>query len=287
MNGAGQVECTVNGIGERAGNCSLEEVVMSLRTRKDFFHADTNIKTEEIIRSSRLITKITGIPVQPNKAIVGANAFAHEAGIHQDGLLKEKTTYEIIRPESIGILSTKLVLGKHSGRHAFKERLKELGYELTPEEIESAFERFKHLSDQKKEIFDEDLEAIISEEVYRIPETYHLIELDVRSGTNQKPTATLKLKSGEEIIEKTGYGDGPVDATYKTIAEITGTKSKLLSYNVKGITGGTEAMGEVTVSLEEDGKTVRGYGADTDIIIASAKAYINGLNKLAYLKRGR
>lgn len=287
INGAGQVECTINGIGERAGNCSLEEVVMGLRTRKDFFKADTNIKTEEIIRSSRLITKITGIPVQPNKAIVGANAFAHEAGIHQDGLLKEKTTYEIIRPESIGLQSARLVLGKHSGRHAFKERLKEMGYELSQEEIESAFERFKYLADQKKEIFDEDLEAIVAEEVYRIPEIYFLIDLFVKSGTTQKPTATLKLRFGDEIIEKTGYGDGPVDATYKTIAEITGTKSKLLSYNVKGITGGTEAMGEVAVTLEEDGRTVRGYGADTDIIVASAKAYINGLNKLAYLKRGR
>lgn len=287
LNGAGQVECTINGIGERAGNCSLEEVVMSLRTRKDFYNANTNIKTEEIIRSSRLITKITGIPVQPNKAIVGANAFAHESGIHQDGLLKEKTTYEIIRPESIGLQSAKLVLGKHSGRHAFKERLKELKYDLTPEQLESAFNRFKHLADQKKEIFDEDVEAIISEEVDRIPEVYSLIELNVKSGTSQEPTAVLKLKIREEIIEKTGHGDGPVDATYKTLAEITGTKSKLLSFNIKGITGGTEAMGEVMVTLEEDGKTVRGHGSDTDIIVASAKAYINALNKLAYLKKGR
>lgn len=287
LNGAGQVECTINGIGERAGNCSLEEVVMSLRTRRDFFNADTHIRTEEIIRSSRLVTKITGIPVQPNKAIVGSNAFAHEAGIHQDGLLKEKTTYEIIRPESIGLQSARLVLGKHSGRHAFKERLKEMGYELSQYELDSAFNRFKHLADQKKEIFDEDIEAIVSEEVYRIPEVYSLVDLFVKSGTTQRPTATLKLKIGEELIEKTGYGDGPVDATYKTIADITKTRSKLLSYNVKGITGGTEAMGEVMVSLEEDGRTVRGYGADTDIIVASAKAYINALNKISYLKKGR
>lgn len=286
LNGAGQVECTINGIGERAGNCSLEEVVMSLRTRKDFFDSDTNIKTEEIMRSSRIVTKITGIPVQPNKAIVGANAFAHEAGIHQNGLLKEKTTYEIIRPESIGLQSARLVLGKHSGRHAFTERLKELGYDLSKEDIESAFERFKYLADQKKEIFDEDIEAIVSEEVYRIPEVYSLIDLNVISGTSQKPTSILKLKVSDKIIERTGYGDGPVDATYKTIADMTGTKSKLLSFNVKGITGGTEAMGEVTVSLEEDGRTVRGYGTDTDIIVASAKAYINGLNKLVYLKKG-
>lgn len=286
LNGAGQVECTINGIGERAGNCSLEEIVMNLRIRKDFYNSDTNIRTEEIIRSSRLITKITGIPVQPNKAIVGANAFAHESGIHQDGLLKEKTTYEIIRPESIGLQSARLVLGKHSGRHAFKERLKELKYDLSPEQIEGAFNRFKHLADQKKEIFDEDIEAIISEEVDRIPEVYSLIELNVKSGTNQEPTALLKLRIGDEIIEKTGHGDGPVDATYKTLAEITGAKSRLLSFNIKGITGGTEAMGEVMVTLEEDGKTVRGHGADTDIIVASAKAYINALNKLAYLKKG-
>ncbi len=287
INGAGQIECTINGIGERAGNCSLEEVVMGLRTRRDFFNADTRIKTEEIIRSSRLVTKITGIPVQPNKAIVGANAFAHEAGIHQDGLLKEKTTYEIIRPESIGLQSARLVLGKHSGRHAFKERLKDMGYKLSLEELEKAFERFKQLADQKKEIFDEDIEAIVSEEVYSIPEIYSLSDLYVEGGTSRRPSATLKLKIGEETVEKTAYGDGPVDATYKTIADITGTKSKLLSYNVKGITGGTEAMGEVSVSLEEDGRTVRGYGADTDIIVASAKAYINALNKLAYLKIGR
>ncbi|MEK7741657.1 MAG: 2-isopropylmalate synthase, partial [Nitrospirota bacterium] len=187
INGAGQVECTINGIGERAGNCSMEEVVMSLRTRRDFFDADTNINTEEIIRSSRLVTKITGIPVQPNKAIVGANAFAHESGIHQDGLLKEKTTYEIMRPESIGLQSTKLVLGKHSGRHAFKARLKELGYDLTPEEIESAFVKLKHLADQKKHIFDEDIETLVSEEVSKTPEIYQLAGLSVSSGMKKEP----------------------------------------------------------------------------------------------------
>jgi len=286
LKGADQVECTINGIGERAGNASLEEIVMAIKTRPRYFEVDTNILTEEIYKTSRLVSRFTW-DVQRNKAIVGANAFAHEAGIHQDGFLKEKSTYEIMRPESIGIPSSRLILGKHSGRHAFRERLKAQGYDLTEEELNKAFERFKHIADQKKEIFDEDIEAIIAEEVYRIPEVYSLVDLFVKSGTTQRPTAILKLKVGEEIIEKTGYGDGPVDATYKTIAEITETKSRLLSYNVKGITGGTEAMGEVTVSLEEDGRTVRGYGADTDIIVASAKAYINGLNKLAYLKRGR
>jgi len=285
LNGAGQVECTINGIGERAGNCSMEEVVMALRTRKDFFNADTGINTKEIMRSSRLITKITGIPVQPNKAIVGANAFAHESGIHQDGLLKEKITYEIISPESIGLKSAKLVLGKHSGRHAFKTRLSELGYDLSPEEIENAFEKFKHLADQKKEIYDEDIETLVSEEVSKIPEIYSLVGLSISSGTKIKPTSKLKMKVKNKIVQKTAKGDGPVDATYKAIAAITKTKSNLLKFEVKSITGGTDALGEVMVSLEEDGRTVRGHGADTDIIVASAKAYINALNKLAVRKR--
>lgn len=285
INGAGQIECTINGIGERAGNCSMEEVVMALKTRLDLYDADTNINTEEIMRTSRLVTKITGISVQPNKAIVGSNAFAHESGIHQDGLLKEKTTYEIIRPESIGLHCAKLVLGKHSGRHAFKTRLQELGYYLPDEKLNSAFERFKRLADQKKEIFDEDLEVLISEEVVKVPEIFSLADLHIVSGIHQKPTANVKLKIGEEIIDREENGDGPVDATYKAIASITNTKSKLLRFEVKAITGGTDALGEVMVSLEEDGKTVRGSGADTDIIIASAKAYINALNKLASGKK--
>lgn len=285
LNGAGQIECTINGIGERAGNCSMEEVVMALRTRRDIFDADTKIRTEEIMRSSRLVTKITGISVQPNKAIVGANAFAHESGIHQDGLLKEKSTYEIIRPESIGLRAAKLVLGKHSGRHAFKTRLKELGYVLKDEELNVAFERFKKLADQKKDIFDEDLEALVSEGVRAIPEHYSLVDLHIVSGIHQKPTAAVKLKIGEDVLDKIAYGDGPVDATYKAIESLTGTKSKLLKFEVKGITGGTDALGEVFVSLEEDDRTVRGHGADTDIIVAAAKAYLNALNKLEARKR--
>jgi 2-isopropylmalate synthase len=285
LNGAGQIECTINGIGERAGNCSMEEVVMALRTRRDFFNADTKINTEEIIRTSRLVTKITGISVQPNKAIVGANAFAHESGIHQDGLLKEKSTYEIIKPESIGLYATKLVLGKHSGRHAFKTRLKDLGYVLTDEELNKAFERFKRLADQKKDIFDEDIEALVSEGVTKVPEVYSLVDLYIVSGVSQKPTATVKLKVGEQIIDRMEHGDGPVDATYKAIASITNTKSNLLKFEIKSITGGTDALGEVIVSLEEDGRSVRGHGADTDIIVAAAKAYINALNKLAARKK--
>jgi len=281
LNGAGQIECTINGIGERAGNCSLEEVVMALRTRRDIFNADTNINTEEIMRSSRLVSKITGMSVQPNKAIVGANAFAHESGIHQDGLLKEKTTYEIIRPETIGLHKTKFVLGKHSGRHAFRTRLHELGLSLSDDEVNSAFERFKKLADQKKEIYDEDLETLVSEEITMVPETYSLVELRISSGTSQQPTAVLKIRVRGEIVEKEEHGDGPIDAIFKAITAITSTKSRLLKYEVKAITGGTDALGEVVCSLEEDGKSVSGHGADTDIITASAKAYINALNKLA------
>jgi len=286
-NGAEQVECTINGIGERAGNCSMEEVVMALRTRKDLFKADTHIHTEEIIRSSRLVTKITGIPVQPNKAIVGANAFSHESGIHQDGLLKERTTYEIMTPESIGLVKTNLVLGKHSGRHAFRDRLGQMGYTLSDEDLNKAFERFKRVADQKKEVFDEDLEAIVSDEMQQIREIYVLKNLKAESGTGMTPKATVELTVEGKTVMQTGQGDGPVDAVYRTIAAITGTKSKLDAYLVKGITGGTDALGEVTVKVEEEGKKVAGHGADTDIIIASAKAYINALNKLEYWKKGR
>lgn len=285
LNGAGQIECTINGIGERAGNCSMEEVVMALRTRRDLFNADTNINTEEIMRSSRLVTSITGISVQPNKAIVGANAFAHESGIHQDGLLKEKTTYEIITPESIGLRKTKFVLGKHSGRNAFRTRLSELGFSLNDDDINSAFKRFKEIADQKKDMYDEDLVALVSSEVSTVPEKYKLIKMSVSSGTGQKPSAMVKMRVGEKTLQKTQKGDGPIDAIFKAITQITGTKSKLLKYEVKAITGGTDALGEVVCSLEENDISVTGHGADTDIITASAKAYINALNKIAARKK--
>jgi len=285
IKGAGQIECTINGIGERAGNAALEEVVMALKTRPKFFNADTRIVTEEIYKISRLVSKITGIVVQPNKAIVGANAFAHEAGIHQDGFLKERSTYEIMKPETLGIPKSKLILGKHSGRHAFKERLKELGYELSEEEINQAFIRFKQLCDQKKYIFDEDIEAVISEEVKKVPEVFTLEDLKVTSGTNMKPSATVRLKIKGKQLETTETGDGPVDATYRAISNLTKTSSHLEKFEVKSITGGTDALGEVIVTLEENGRTVRGYGSDTDIIVASAKAYINALNKLEGKKR--
>lgn len=285
LNGAGQVECTINGIGERAGNCSMEEVVMNLATRKDFYRARTGIRTKEIIRTSRLLTRITGIPVQPNKAIVGANAFAHESGIHQDGILKEKMTYEIIRPADIGLKKTELVLGKHSGRHAFRTRIKELGFSLGQEEVEAAFEKFKRLADQKKDIFDEDIEALVSEDLSRIPETYSIVDISVSSGTAIRPTAALKLNVKGREVDSISHGDGPVDAVYRAIASATRTKSKLLKFEVKSITGGTDALGEVLVSLEEGGRKARGQGADTDILVAAAKAYINALNKLAVRRR--
>jgi len=283
LNGAGQVECTINGIGERAGNASMEEVVMALRTREAYFGAITRVVTEEIMAASRLVKGVTGMTVQANKAIVGANAFAHESGIHQDGFLKEKSTYEIMTPESVGLSKSTLVLGKHSGRHAFRERLKELGYTLNDAELNKAFERFKRLADQKKDVFDEDLEAIVAEEVFRIPETYELKALFVKGGTDTKPEADITLSVKGKEVSKSSTGDGPVDAALNTIAKIVKTKSTMLTYEVKAITGGTDAQGEVMVKLSEAGRTVMGQGSDTDIIIASAKAYINALNKLVYM----
>lgn len=285
MAGADQIECTINGIGERAGNASLEEVVMALKTRRQLFDADTGVVTQEIYKTSRLVSTVTGMVVQPNKAIVGANAFAHEAGIHQDGLLKDKQTYEILTPESVGIATHKLVLGKHSGRHAFRERLLEMGYNLTGDELNKAFERFKKLADQKKDVYEEDIDAIIAEEIYRIPERYVLKYLHVESGLDMTPRATVEIEIDGQGVRNVSTGDGPVDATYRTIKMITETTSRLLSYEVKAITGGTDALGEVTVRLEEDGKTAVGQGADTDIIVASAKAYLNALNKIEYKRK--
>ena len=281
--GAGQVECTINGIGERAGNASLEEIAMGLRTRTDFYQADTNLRTEEISKTSRLVSNITGMVVQPNKAIVGANAFAHTSGIHQDGLLKDKSTYEIMRPESIGLTQSRLVMGKLSGRHAFREELANLGYTLSDQELQEAFERFKRLADQKKELFEEDLETIVNKAVTKVPERYSLKGLHVESGLDQRPSATVELMMDGRVSKMTGTGDGPVDAVYRTITALTETKSLLRAYIVKAITGGTDAQGEVSVRVEENGDTVTGHGSDTDIIIASAQAYLNALNKLADL----
>jgi 2-isopropylmalate synthase len=285
LNGARQVECTINGIGERAGNASMEEIVMILRTRKDSLNLDTGVVSEMIYPSSRLLTMITGVAVQPNKAIVGANAFAHESGIHQDGLLKEKITYEIMTPQSIGMTKSTLVMGKHSGRHAFRDRLKELGYDLSEKDLNQAFKHFKELADKKKEIYDEDIEAIVAEVVLRAPDKYKLLHVNVVSGDVAIPTATLQMEIDGEVVKDVGHGDGPVDAVFKTVAKITGTRSRLVKYSVNSITGGTDAQGEVTVRLEEDGNVVVGQGAHTDIIMASVLAYINALNRLDYMKK--
>ncbi|PLX93838.1 MAG: 2-isopropylmalate synthase [Desulfuromonas sp.] len=280
--GARQVECTINGIGERAGNCSLEEVVMGLRTRHDILPYTTDVATEQIMPSSKLLTTITGIQVQQNKAIVGANAFAHEAGIHQHGVMMKKETYEIMTPESVGLNANKLVLGKHSGRHAFIDRLKELGYDLNKEEIEKAFVRFKALADMKKEIFDEDLDAIVADEVLRVTETYKLLQMNVSSGSFAAPTATVEMQVEGDIKKAAVMGDGPVDASFKAIKQITGTDYPLLNFSVGAITGGTDAQGECSVRLRNnEGREVLGQGAHPDIIVASAKAYINALNKIA------
>ncbi len=282
--GARQAEVTINGIGERAGNTSLEEVVMALHTRPNFLPVSTNINTEHIYPTSRLVSMITGIMVQPNKAIVGANAFAHEAGIHQDGMLKNPMTYEIMKPETIGLSTSKLVLGKHSGRHALSSHIKELGYDLSDEELRLVFKKFKELADKKKYILDEDLEAIVAESILRTSDVFSLGYVRVSSGTDVKPTASVKLKINGKVAHGIGYGNGPIDAAYNIIAKLTGSKSKLLKFAVRAFEGSTDAQGEVTVRLKENGFIALGNGTDPDIITASAKAYVNGLNRLEYLK---
>jgi 2-isopropylmalate synthase len=302
--GARQIECTINGIGERAGNASLEEVVMALRTRKDLLPFYTNIETREIAKTSRLVSKLTGIIVQPNKAIVGANAFAHEAGIHQDGVIKERLTYEIMTPESVGLGGRRLVLGKHSGRHAFREKLQELGYKLTSEQVDRIFQQFKLLADKKKEIFDEDIEAIVEDQISLIPEIYKLEYINVITGNTMVPTATVKLgkltmpgkTAKSEVLQEASCGDGPVDAAFRAIDRITNIKCRLIDYSLKSVSVGKDAIGEVTVKIAPVGrvgafelkKIVTGRGTSTDIIEASAKAYINALNRLvARRKRGQ
>ncbi len=283
-NGARQVECTINGIGERAGNTAMEEIVMALATRKDMYGLYTKINTDQIYKTSRLLTQITGIPVQPNKAIVGANAFAHESGIHQDGLIKEKITYEIMTPQSVGISDTHIVLGKHSGRAAISQHLKKMGYNLNDEQITKIAVRVKELADVKKDIFDEDLDAIVSEEIYRGEDKYNLVYLNVVSGNVAVPTATMEMKIGDTVAREAGFGNGPVDATFAAIRKITKTNYQLLRYAVNAITGGSDAQGEVSVQLKYNGHSVVGRGADPDVIVASAKAYINALNRLEFLK---
>lgn len=279
INGANQVECTINGLGERAGNAALEELVMILDTRYRSLNKKTNIKTEEISRTSKLVSALTGYHIQFNKAIVGANAFAHSSGIHTDGMLKDRTTYEIISPQKIGLKESKLILGKTSGRHAFRNHLEGLGYKLNDEELNRAFARFKQLADKKAEITNEDLEAIVADEVRQTTEVYHLHYLAVTTASDSKPTATVHLAKGNRILKKSTTGDGPVDAACKAISELTGVKAKLLSYSVSAITGSLDAQGDVTVTLEVAGQKVLGRGISTDIIEASAKAYLNAINK--------
>ncbi len=281
MSGARQIECTINGIGERAGNASLEEIVMALRTRKDFFGVESRVKTEEIFKTSRLLSHITGIHVQPNKAIVGENAFAHEAGIHQDGVIKEKLTYEIMRPEDIGRPSNKLVLGKHSGRHALSARLKDLGFDLSGSDLDRAFKTFKALADRKKEIYDEDLVAIVTDEVTQQVRGYELDYLHVISGTGVVPSATLRLKKDGQVFQDSGVGDGPVDAVLVAIDAITGLKGRLLDYSLRAATSGKDAIGEVAMKVDFDGTVVSGKGASTDVIEASARAYLSAVNRVA------
>lgn len=278
LNGARQVECTINGIGERAGNASLEEIVMNLVVRKNYYKVETNINTREIYKTSRLVSTLTGIPVQPNKAIVGRNAFRHEAGIHQDGILKHRLTYEIMDPKIIGIPESELVLGKHSGRHALRERLKNLGFEFDDEKFEVIFEKFKKLADKKKEIHDVDLIALAEEEIISIKPVYSLEYFHIISGSSTIPSATVKLRKGKKVIEDASRGDGPVDALYKAIDRITKIAPVLKEYKITAITGGKDAQGEVSVTLEINGKTVYGKGVSTDIIEASGKAYINAIN---------
>ena len=281
MNGARQVECTINGLGERAGNAALEEIVMAVRTRQDYFRCDTGIDATQIVQASRLVSTITGFAVQPNKAIVGINAFAHESGIHQDGILKSRETYEIMRAEDVGWSANKLVLGKHSGRNAFRTRLSELGIELSEEALNAAFARFKDLADKKHEIFDEDIQAIASDEaVVSAPEHYKLLFLKVCSETGETPNATVKMLEGKTEREGRAEGSGPVDAAFRAIESIARSESELQLYSVNNITSGTDAQVEVTVRLQKDGRIVNGQGADTDIVVASAKAYIGALNRL-------
>jgi len=293
--GARQAEVTINGIGERAGNTSLEEVVMSLKTRHPVFGLDTGIDTTQIARVSKLVSNYTGIVVQPNKAIVGANAFAHEAGIHQDGMLKHQTTYEIMRPEDVGVNQSKLVLGKHSGRHALRARLAEMGHSLDDAELDKAFERFKELADRKKTVTDADLEALIADEFYQPRDVYVLNGLQVSCGTMGMPTASVRLRGPDgKIYTQAAIGTGPVDATYKAIDDIVNVPNTLLEFNIHAVTEGIDALGEVTVRIKgkdsqhtmdaqtevQHERVYGGHGADTDIIVASAKAYISALNKL-------
>ena len=279
--GAGQIECTINGLGERAGNCSLEEIVMALKVRQDHYNVSTNINTQQIYRTSRMVSTLTGLQVQRNKAIVGANAFAHEAGIHQHGVLAEATTYEIMRPEDVGVPKTALVLGKHSGRHAFAQRIADLGYTLSDDQLTTAVAHIKDLADKKKEIFREDIEAVVEELLESTVRHWTLVSMQISSGSSMIPTATVSLRNAAgDVIQDAGTGDGPVDAVYSTITRITGVAAKLLEYSIRAITGGKESQGEVYIKLRYNDASYRGRAFSTDIIEASALAYLQAINRI-------
>jgi 2-isopropylmalate synthase len=285
-NGARQVECTINGIGERAGNAALEEIVMTLRTRRDFYKLDTRIDSTKIYPASRMVSTLTGLSVQRNKAIVGQNAFAHESGIHQDGILKYRETYEIMDPVSVGLPKNSLVLGKHSGRHAFRDRVTSLGFVLSDEQIEAAFTKFKALADKKKEVFDEDIEALVDEQLELNHGLWELVGLQVMTGSNSVPTATVTLKdSNGEQIQDASIGDGPVDAIYSAIQRLTGVRVSLADYRIRAVTRGKEAQGEVQIEIDHNAKKVRGRGLSTDILEASALAYLAAINRLRNIDR--
>ncbi|MGE5630848.1 MAG: 2-isopropylmalate synthase [Caulobacteraceae bacterium] len=282
-NGAGQVECTVNGLGERAGNAALEEIVMALKTRKDFYSAATRLTTERLYRTSSMVSFATGISVQPNKAIVGANAFAHESGIHQHGVLSKRETYEIMTPESVGLRKSQIILGKHSGRHAFEEKLKEMGYSgLEQESIQKAFQKFKDLADKKKYIMDRDIEALVTQESGKATETYTLEHFQITSGSGITSTSTVKIRYRDNIFEEAACGEGPVDATFNAIDRVVGMKAELEDYFIKAATEGKDALGEVTVKIAKDNMKFVGHGISTDVIEASAKAYIDALNNMVF-----
>ncbi|NLD46758.1 MAG: 2-isopropylmalate synthase [Clostridiaceae bacterium] len=281
-NGATQVECTINGLGERAGNAAVEEIIMGFNTRRDFYNVTHNIDSTQIYRTSKLVSSLTGISVQPNKAIVGANAFAHESGIHQHGVLSEKSTYEIMTPESIGLAQNRMVLGKLSGRHAFEERLKEMGYTtLTPDAIQKAFEKFKSLADKKKVVLDRDIEALVEEKVSEVPEIFELESFQITSGNKSISTSTIGLKKSGEIITEAATGDGPVDAAFNAMERAVGMSFTLEDYGLRAVTEGKDALGEVTVRISKDNKIFVGRGVSTDIIEASVKAYLNAINRAA------
>jgi 2-isopropylmalate synthase len=281
--GAGQVECTINGIGERAGNAAMEEIVMGLYTRSEYYQASTGVNTKEIVRSSSLLSRITGVKVQPNKAIVGENAFAHESGIHQHGVLKNASTYEIMTPESVGLTENNLVLGKHSGKHAFRDRVESLGFSVSDDELAIAFEKFKSLADKKKKVYDKDIEAIIAKEAVQVPKIYQLLSFVINSGNTITSTAVIKMKKSDKELEKIAIGDGPINAAFKAIDKLVGQKLELYDFKLGAVTEGEDALGDASVVVKaESGKLYSGRGLSTDVIEASIMAYVNAINKLHY-----